>query len=278
MVQPLLDHVVINVAAQLDEASALYRRLGFQLTARGHHSLGSSNHLAVFGDNYLELLGYEPGNDGQRQDLWQAPLGLTGLVWKTQDADAVFHHLQQRDLAGDPPAAFFRPVQLPDGQNREAHFRTVRLRPALIPNGRSFFCQHATPEAVWQPDWQVHPNSVSAISGVVIAAQQPAAASEVYQALFGASSIQPAGEGTWVLQAGEVQVLFASPQYTVPRFGPLPAGYDGSPRMSALSFHSTNLANTQASLQAGGIPYHTHAGDVLVHADQGFNVALRFHH
>lgn len=55
----VLDHVVINVADQLDAASALYRRLGFQLTERGHHSLGSSNHLAIFGENYLELLGYE---------------------------------------------------------------------------------------------------------------------------------------------------------------------------------------------------------------------------
>ena len=48
---PQLDHAVINVADRLDDASALYRRLGFQLTPRGHHSLGSSNHLAVFGDN-----------------------------------------------------------------------------------------------------------------------------------------------------------------------------------------------------------------------------------
>lgn len=29
---PVLDHVVINVADRLDEASALYRRLGFQLS------------------------------------------------------------------------------------------------------------------------------------------------------------------------------------------------------------------------------------------------------
>lgn len=56
---PVLDHVVINVADQLDEASALFRRLGFQLSERGHHSLGSSNHLAVFNQNYLELLGWE---------------------------------------------------------------------------------------------------------------------------------------------------------------------------------------------------------------------------
>jgi len=51
---PVLDHVVINVASQLDEASEIYRRLGFQLSERGHHTLGSSNHLAIFDESYLD--------------------------------------------------------------------------------------------------------------------------------------------------------------------------------------------------------------------------------
>lgn len=45
---PTLDHVVIYVADQLDDADTLYRHLKFQLLPRGHHSLGSSNHLAIF--------------------------------------------------------------------------------------------------------------------------------------------------------------------------------------------------------------------------------------
>jgi hypothetical protein len=35
-----------------------------------------------------------------------------------------------------PPASFHRPVTLPDGAVTEARFRTVRLRPSLIPNGK----------------------------------------------------------------------------------------------------------------------------------------------
>ena len=49
-VRPVLDHVVINVMGRLDEAAAQYQRLGFQLTERGYHTLGSSNNLAIFGD------------------------------------------------------------------------------------------------------------------------------------------------------------------------------------------------------------------------------------
>ncbi|KOC89324.1 VOC family protein, partial [Winslowiella iniecta] len=200
--KPLVDHVVINVADQLDEASALFRRLGFQLSARGHHSLGSSNYLAIFGENYLELLGYEPERGNQREDLWQSPRGLSGLVWKTEDADAVYQHLQQQQLAGDPPAAFFRPVTLPDGSEQQARFRTTRLRSDAVANGRSFFCQHLTPHAVWQPAWQQHPNAVTNISGFIIAADNPAAAAEVYAQLFTAGRVTTLNDGSLELPAG----------------------------------------------------------------------------
>ena len=53
---PLLDHAVIGLGTELDAGEACYRRLGFTLTPRGYHSLGSMNHLAVFGTDYLELL------------------------------------------------------------------------------------------------------------------------------------------------------------------------------------------------------------------------------
>lgn len=274
--QPILDHAVINVADQLDSASARFRRLGFQLTERGHHSLGSSNHLAIFGENYLELLGYEPGKGNQRADLWQSPLGLSGLVWKSSDAESDFQHLQRQDLDGDPPASFHRPVTLPDGSVSEARFRTVRLRPSLIPNGRSFFCQHLTPEAVWQPAWQRHPNGVRKISEFVIVAQDPALSAQVYSRLFGAAKVLACPEGAFVLRAGAATVRFASAEYAQQRFGPLPEDYDGSARMVALGFETGDLAQVRNALQAGDIAYQEHAEAIVVESGEGFNLALRF--
>ncbi|OON41039.1 hypothetical protein BTJ39_03460 [Izhakiella australiensis] len=274
---PLLDHVVINVADQLDEASALYRRLGFQLSERGHHTLGSSNHLAIFGENYLELLGYEAGRGDKRKDLWQAPLGLTGLVWKTQDADSEFRHLQRSDLDGDPPASFQRPVILPDGEQTEARFRTVRLRPELVPNGRSFFCQHDTPQAVWQPAWQRHPNGVQDISEFAIVAQDPASAAQVYGRLFGADRIQASHEGALVIKAGKATVRIASAAYAETRFGALPRDYDGTARMVALSLQTGSLENVKQSLLQGNVVFREQPDAIVVAADSAFNLALRFH-
>src|SRR5258707_14519404 len=97
-IRPVLDNVVVNVMAELDEAAAQYGRLGFQLTERGHHTLGSSNNLAIFGENYLELLGYLPGHQTKRADLWTPPAGLTGLVFKSVDPDLVFAALKERGV------------------------------------------------------------------------------------------------------------------------------------------------------------------------------------
>lgn len=58
-----LDHVVINVLFEMDGAAALMSQLGFTLTARGFHSLGSINHLMAFDDHYLKLIGLPSGTD-----------------------------------------------------------------------------------------------------------------------------------------------------------------------------------------------------------------------
>lgn len=274
--QPELDHVVINVGPQLDEAADRFQRLGFQLTERGHHSLGSSNHLAIFDNNYLELLGYEPDRGNLRRELWQSPIGLSGLVWKTRDADATYRHLQQQQLADTPPNAFFRPVILPDGSEQEARFRTVRLNAERVPNGRSFFCQHLTPDAVWQTAWQQHPNGVTQIREFVIAADRPDEAAEVYLQLFPDATLQEKALGERVLDAGAAQIRFLPTAVARAEFGALPDDYNGSARMIALGLHSRSLEQVKASLLQGDIPFSEDKHGVLVGPAQAFQLALRF--
>jgi len=274
--RPELDHVVINVGAQLEGSAALFRRLGFQLTERGHHSLGSSNHLAIFDNNYLELLGYEPDRAHLRGELWQSPPGLSGLVWKTDDADAVYRHLQRQQLEDAPPAAFFRPVALADGSEGEARFRTVALNAERVPNGRSFFCQHLTPEAVWQTAWQAHPNGVTQIREFVIAADDPAQAVAVYAQLFPDATIQEEANGERRLTAGAATLRVIPTAAAGAEFGPLPQGYNGSARMIALSLHSISLERVKESLTRGEIPFSEDPRGVLVDTGHAFQLALRF--
>ena len=51
-----LDHIAINVKENMDKAYELFTELGFTLTPRGYHSLGSINHSIVFNNNYLDKL------------------------------------------------------------------------------------------------------------------------------------------------------------------------------------------------------------------------------
>ncbi len=274
-IRPVLDHVVVNVMGNLDEAAAQYTRLGFQLTERGHHTLGSSNNLAIFGTNYLELLGYLPGRESMRADLWAHPPGLTGLVFKSADADLVYSTLRERGIQVQEPMSFSRPVALADGV-QDARFKVIRVAGEEVQNGRTFFCHHDTPELVWRPEWQSHPNGVTGIAEFVIASREPARTAALYQRMFGPDLLAPISGGV-SFRAGTATVLVLEPAAVAKRYaGTALTSEDGSDRMVALTFKVASLAKPRALFDASGIAYRAFAdGIVVAHADAA-NVALAF--
>src|SRR5579883_3236286 len=120
-----LDHVVINARDDMDSAADIYRRLGFTLTERGYHSLGSMNHLAMFGTDYLELIAVPKGATTGRLDLLNYSYGLNGLVFGSEDSAITYAALAKAGLPFDPPSEFTRPVKYAGGEG-EARFRTIR--------------------------------------------------------------------------------------------------------------------------------------------------------
>jgi hypothetical protein len=122
---PTLDHVVVNARDRIDEAAETYRRLGFTLTPRGYHTLGSMNHLAMFGTDYLELIAAKPGDD-RRPEIMASPLGLDALVFASEDAAATYEALRRAEVSIEPPQQFSRPVEA-GGKIGDATFRTTRL-------------------------------------------------------------------------------------------------------------------------------------------------------
>ena len=272
--RPLLDHVVVNVLDRLDEAAETYRRLGFQLTARGHHTLGSSNNLAIFGTDYLELLGYEPGRAAQRADMWQHPAGLSGLVFKPPASPDFAAELRVRGVPASTPREFSRPVEIPGG-TQDARFRVVDVDGA-VPGGRVFFCHHYTPELVWRDEWRWHPNGVTGIKEFAIASDDPARTAAPFVLLFGADAIQPI-EGGLVLPAGSVEVLFLTAAELARRYGPTAPTARGGERMSALGLRTRSLETARAVLAAHGVAgIADRDGRLLVPAEQAGGVALTF--
>jgi Glyoxalase-like domain len=162
-----LDHVVINTLFDMDPAAGLMSQLGFTLTPRGFHSLGSINHLMVFEGHYLELVGLPSGTDVLRRDVLESPLGLNGLVFQAGDVEACAGLLRTDGLAMLEPQSFSRPVTI-DGAEQLARFRTVRTAPDLFEAGRVYYCQHYTPELVWHRQWMSHANGCRGLSELVV--------------------------------------------------------------------------------------------------------------
>ena len=157
IVTPKVDHVVIDTRNRIDEAVTTYRSLGFQLTDRGRHTLGSVNHLAVFESDYMELLGFDDTSGAVRADTLRFPVGLNGLVFATDNPEGLFGDLRERGLAAEQPIAFSRPVAIAN-RIEDAKFRVVRLAAGAVSFGRVYFCHHLTPKLVWRPEWGRHPN------------------------------------------------------------------------------------------------------------------------
>jgi hypothetical protein len=212
-----LDHVVINVLFDMDPAADLMSRLGFTLTPRGYHSLGSINHLMMFENDYLELVGLPSGTDILRKDVLESPRGLNGLVFQADDIDTCRRTLRDSGLAMLDPQSFSRPVTI-DGVEHLARFRTVRTAPELFEAGRVYYCQHYTPELVWHRPWMSHSNGVRALSELVVVTSNIEADAPRYAKAAQSSAEKRENEWTIAL-SGSFRLSLISPERYRERYG-----------------------------------------------------------
>ena len=167
-----LDHIAINVRENMDDAYQLFSKLGFSLTPRGYHSLGSINHSMVFKNDYLELIGTPRGKPVTRPELKKAKIGINGLVFKSDNIKKTYQHLVNVGLSNVPTRCFSRPVEI-NGIEREAKFETVSIKDNIFKAGRVYFCNHLTPNLVWIPEYKSHKNNVFEISELTVIDSNP---------------------------------------------------------------------------------------------------------
>jgi glyoxalase-like protein len=252
---PLIDHVVVDVRDRMEEGARRYRALGFTLTPLGKHSLGSANHLAIFGRDYLELLGTDVPGGALRPDLAGFPIGLNGLVFLARGAEALQTQQQARGVPVQGVLNFFRPVLYPDGSRADARFNVVRLDTAAAFDGRTYWCEHLTPEHVWRPEWQDHPNGVTGIARVLLSVRDPARQAALFTRVFGPAHLSEGPDGRRVLKAGDAVVEFAPHAAVAAELGaaaPDPAGRGD--HMALLGLRVRDGAAAGEVLRANGVP------------------------
>jgi hypothetical protein len=201
-----LDHVVILVR-ELDTAAASWKRLGFTLAPRGIHSphMGTANFTMMFDSDYIELIGIvtdTPYNARSRAWLVDHE-GLERIALGTHDASALASELRGGGIDAHDPLDFGRDVSLADGRSANAPFRVVRWPPSEANRGLSVFaCQHMTPQFVWLPELQTHPNTARRIARVEILAADPrASASDLAHQING--SVELGADGAFCVPTGD---------------------------------------------------------------------------
>jgi len=240
-----LDHVVINTLFDMDRAAALVSQLGFTLTPRGYHSLGSINHLMMFEGHYLELIGLPLQTEILRREVLESPLGLNGLVFKAGDIDACIGQLRESGLTMLEPQSFSRPVTI-DGVEHLARFRTTRTAPELFAAGRVYYCQHYTPELVWHRPWMSHANGCSGLSELVVVTGTIETDVSRYAKAARAPAEQGEG-GVWTIDLVDAfRITLLSPARYLERYGELGVAANGrNSFFGAIVFRTADIDRTR---------------------------------
>jgi 4-hydroxyphenylpyruvate dioxygenase-like putative hemolysin len=158
--QSAIDHAVIAVR-DLDAAATGFKKLGFTLTPRGHHSIGSHNHCIMLGTTYIELLVAPVAHPWL--DYYRAfGEGLAAIALSTDDADATYAQLKGKGAR--PPMDLSRPAE-----GGVAKFRLVQIEGSP----QVFFVQHLTRELVWRPEWRSHANGARELVDASLSAKKP---------------------------------------------------------------------------------------------------------
>ena len=241
----LLDHMVINTRFDMSRAARLFAELGFTLTPQSRHTLGSINHLMVFGTDYLELVGLPDDGGPVREEILNSPLGVDGLVFQDNAVDDMAQRLGPLAEALAPVGQFSRPVTLSEG-TRDATFRTARFRPGRFAAGRVYYCQHLTPDLIWREAWQHHANTARCLSGMVIVSNDPAGDAVDYAHAALAAPPLRVGQQVWQVEGNGYLLTLCDASSYLERYGQV--GCDGEGRdawFGAIEIRVENLALLQ---------------------------------
>lgn len=267
-----IDHVVVLVR-DLDKAREAYERMGFTLTPRGFHTLGSQNHCVMFGSDYVELLAVPRPHPAMQAftDFLATGEGLGAIALATDDALGLHASLAADGIVADAPLDFSRPVE---GLG-EARFRIVQLPPEASPGCRLFACQHFTRDLVWRPELRRHANGAAGIAAVAVVAEDVEAAAARYGKLLAARP-QAIDEGLLV-QTGSASIALASRWKLGHRLHGVGLPLRPRPLVAALFIRVPDRAATAKALRRNGLqPVALADGSCAVSAQDAHGVAVVF--
>jgi hypothetical protein len=278
-----LDHIV-HAVRDLDAAGDAYRALGFQVGARNKHPWGTHNRIVQFPGVFIELLTVgEPALIRPAQprsvsfgDFTQAFLekheGLSMLVLEGKGAAADAEAFRAAGIGDFDVFDFEREGKRPDGSSVKVAFSLAFAQDKRAPETCFFTCQQHYPENFWNPAFQVHPNGVSGVAGVVFVADNPADHHVFLKAFSGVTDLQSTSTGITIeTPRGEIQVM--DPSAYRQHFAVAPPDVSGGMRLAAIRFSMRDLETVR---RAAGSKASEHMNKLIAGPQVAHGAALVF--
>ncbi len=279
-----IDHLIICVR-DLAQAALSWRALGFTLTPVGVHPFGTSNRLAMFANNFLELLAVTDDAAipaaapdqfsfaAHNRDFLAAAEGMSMLAWHSTDAHADAARFKAKGIGAYAPFDFGRDAVLPDGATARVGFSLAFATHPAMPGIAFFTCQQRhPPELFWKPDYQRHPNGALRVIEVVMSAPEPAAHQNFLERITESSAELAPGRLT-VEEAGD-RITVLSPLEIARQLTGLAA--DGPPRFCAARLAVADLDATRRELQRNAVDFQINGGVLLIPPAACHGLALEF--
>lgn len=282
-----LDHIV-HAVHDLDAAADLYRRLGFQVGARNTHprAWGTQNHVVQLPGTYIELLALadtsEMAPHGPRffsfgafnRDFLARGQGLSMLVLEGRGAPDVeaFHAAGISDF---DLYEFEREGRRPDGTTVKLAFALAFACDRLAPDTGFFSILHRYPQHFWNPAFQNHPNTATAVAGVVLVADNPNDHRAFLEAFAGPRGLVSNSSGISIrTPRGEIQLM--RPGAFRDRFGTEPPSTGRGARLAAIRFAVRDLDVATEQVKTAATISSSRMGYIAVGPDRAMGATLVF--
>jgi hypothetical protein len=172
----VLDHLG-HFVPRLDEAAAVWEKLGFRVTPVSHHEVsgkpaGTSNRCVMLEEGYLEILAptSDTPNAQRVRERMKRFVGLHLACFGTPDAAAEHRRLAAHGFEPEPLVHLKRRIET----GATVEFRVVYVPPGRMAEGRVQYCEHLTPAQVWREGF-VNPLGLSAVYVVADEPEEAAA-------------------------------------------------------------------------------------------------------
>ena len=279
-----IHHLVICVH-DLAQAALDWRTLGFNLTPTGVHPFGTSNRLAMFGNNFLELLAVTDAAAvppaapdrfsfaAHNRDFLATAEGMSMLALDSADAHADAARFKANHIGAYAPFDFGRDAALPGGGTARVEFSLAFATDPVMPGIAFFTCQERhPPELFWKGDYQRHPNGALRVIEIVISAPEPAEHRGFLEHLTESTAELAPGRLTVGASGDRITVLGPSEMARrLPGLASAP-----SPRFCAARLAVTDLDATTRALKDNGVDFEIAGAVLLVPPAASHGLALEF--